>query len=286
MSLSQVYKEVAPSIVAIVAKTPNRDPQDFPSIIGTGFVVGEGIIATNDHVIHAVQQLASPTDVEKNGWPAQILMFHYVPNKGMYRILIPIYGVFTTDMFAAGDAYYGPPDGPDLGFIHVNVRSLPKLTVYDGDVLFEPGMRIATSGFTMGTDLLTAPGYLHQLVPSLQEGIVSAVLPFSCTHPHAVLANIMIQGGASGSPMFFSEKPEVVGVLFERLVDKDAVDEDGVPGTRLSVSVPTNFSYFVPHHFLQRGLENVKRSPEFVVADDVPILEEITAAGLSSLEPH
>lgn len=281
MSLRQIYKEVAPSIVAIVSKTPDRDSKSFPPIIGTGFVVDEGIIATNDHVIHAVQQLASPTDVEKNEWPAQILVFHHVPNKGMYRISIPIYGVFTTDVFAASGVYYGPPDGPDLGFIHVNVRSLPKLRVHDGDALFEPGMRIASSGFTMGTDLLEAPRYLHQLVPSLQEGIVSAVLPFPCENPHAVLANIMVQRGASGSPVFFSDKAEVVGVLYGR-----AFDSSRIPTTPLSVPVPTNFSYFVPHQFLQRGLRMAKSMPEYVVTDDAPTFEEIIAAGLSSVDSH
>src|SRR5260370_8790405 len=90
---------------------------------------------------------------------------------------------------------------------------------------------------------LTAPGWIHQVTPTLQRGIISAVLPFTCTTPHAYAINVMVQGGASGSPVFLSESGEVIGVLYAGLND---------PRVTLLTpdlyTVPTNIRYVVPSH--------------------------------------
>jgi hypothetical protein len=65
-----------------------------------------------------------------------------------------------------GAAYYGPPQGPDLAFIHVKATGLPAVRLHDLRGI-EEGVEVATAGFPMGTDALTAPGWVHQMTPTL-----------------------------------------------------------------------------------------------------------------------
>src|SRR5438132_6875608 len=58
MTLVESYKIVSQSIVAISVKRRPNQPVDMPAIIGTGFIVGEGLVATNDHVVKIADQLA------------------------------------------------------------------------------------------------------------------------------------------------------------------------------------------------------------------------------------
>ena len=77
-----------------------------------------------------------------------------------------------------------PPAGPDLAFVPVKARGLPAVAL-DGPEAIDEGTEVATAGFPMGTDALMAPGWIHQVTPTLQRGIISAVLPFPCPTPHA-----------------------------------------------------------------------------------------------------
>lgn len=168
-------------------------------------------------------------------------------------------------------AYYGPRRGPDIAFVHVKARGLPSLQL-DAHTRIEEGMNICTAGFPMGTDALMAPGWLHQLTPTLQLGIVSAVMPFVCPTPHAFSINVMTQGGASGSPVFLPETGAVVGVLYAGLRDFDIASD-----RKTLYRVPTSISYVVPAHYLEKAFDGLKESPDLSQPDGAQTIEEMLA---------
>src|SRR5690349_18006215 len=97
MGIGSSYKLIQNSIVAFAAKyvpvhDQSRLPQ-FPTIIGTGFVVHEdGVIATNAHVVHAFQSVPRPPDAPKDDWPVFCIMLKLI-DRGMLEIPLEILGV-------------------------------------------------------------------------------------------------------------------------------------------------------------------------------------------------
>jgi hypothetical protein len=132
-------------------------------------------------------------------------------------------------------------------------------------------MEIATAGFPMGTDALSAPGWIHQMTPTLQRGIVSAVLPFTCNTPHGFAINVMTQGGASGSPVFYPNTGEVAGVLYGGLFDI------GLTKGKDLYKVPTNISYVVPSHYIKRILTTALQEPALAESCNGLTVEEMIA---------
>lgn len=281
MELAETYKAVSRSIVAIAVKPqPNQSWPGVPTIMGTGFVVEDGLIATNDHVVRQAERLQEVAGTTDDEWPIIACLFYLLPN-GMCQIPMEVMGAFTVGKFETKGIYYGPKV-PDLGFLHVKMKGLPTLEPATELQTVEPGIRIATAGFPMGTDALRAPGYIHQLTPTLQEGIVSAVLPFSGKAPHAFMLNLMCQGGASGSPIFLPHTPQVIGVLYAGLTEQYWLS---IQGVRVPYSVPTNFTYCVPTHLLRKAIENIRSKPELALPADSPTFQDaITRASEFNVE--
>lgn len=275
MELQETCRIVARSTVAIVVKQRPHEPPGVPTIIGTGFVVGDGLVATNDHVIREVQALQQMPGASQHEWPIAVVLFYLVPEKGMYQLQMNVRGTLLIETFKAEGNYYG--ERPDLGFLHVDMRGLPSLKIADSLENIGPGQKVATLGFPMGTDALRAPDYVHQICPTLQEGIVSAVLPFPCRTPHALMLNLMTQGGASGSPIFLPNSPEVIGVLYAGLRETYSAE---IQGIEVPYQVPTMFTYCVAGHFLRAFLEDARLRPELRLSDDSPHFDEVlTVAG-------
>ncbi|HWY22279.1 MAG TPA: serine protease [Candidatus Acidoferrum sp.] len=202
----------------------------FPKIIGTGFVVDrDGIVVTNDHVIEALQQLpCHPISKVPSGiaivWgstePAPggyVFPIHFVEIKSYSRIA----------SFGANGPYYGE-DRPDIGFVQLKVREVPALPLVTASNVLRQGLDVAIAGFPRGTEPMVAYGKVSQLTPLLRRGIVSSLLPFPCPQPHGFTIDIMSQGGASGSPVFLADSPEVVGLVHA-----------GFDGTNLTYAVPS-----------------------------------------------
>ncbi len=290
MNLIESYEKVKTSIVAFVPKFhPVYAPEDplpeFEPIFGTGFIIDEGIVVTNDHVLKAIPKLPKPKDFPPDLFPLNCLLFHFIPDKGMATIKLDVLGVVSISHAQQGKVYYGPPK-PDIAFVHVKMKGLPKANVKYNLEEIKEGRQIATAGFPMGTDTLTAPGYLHQLTPTLQQGIISAVLPFPCDTPHALMINVMVQGGASGSPVFLPETGDTIGILYGSLEEKRKT-KSGLPKKirknieQLESSIhshlftaPTNISYAVPSHYIEKMLNEIKSDPSFKLPDDTLTLEE------------
>lgn len=277
MSISSAYKLVKNSIVAFTLKYvpiygEKIEPPLFPPILGTGFVVREdGLIATNAHVVRAFKHAPKPTDAPKDEWPVQALLLKLI-DKGLVEIPLEILGVTMIRKFSVGPAYYGPKGGPDLAFVHVKARGLQPIQI-DSETLIEEGMKIATAGFPMGAEALTAPGWVHQVTPTLQMGIISAVLPFSCSTPHAYSINVMVQGGASGSPVFLCETGAVIGVLYGGLRDFEVTLKQ-----KDICKVPTNISYVVPSHYLAKFLKDISKIKDICASDDTKTIDDMLAS--------
>jgi S1-C subfamily serine protease len=220
-------------------------------IIGTGFIVdSDGLIATNAHVVNAIRSIKRPPGLPGHLPLCHVLFFKSLREEGVGMLNMSIAGIALIDQFDASGVYYGPKQGPDIAFVKVKFKGLPALAI-NTSLQIEEGMSVATAGYPMGNAPLTAPGWVHQITPTLQEGIVSAVQPFSCRSPHGYAVNVMIQGGASGSPLFLPDTGEVVGVMYASLVDVEALKlktanaEQVVP-----YRIPTNISYAVPSHYI------------------------------------
>lgn len=274
MSILPAYREIKKTIVAFVQKYIPAYREDepfplFPPIIGTGFVVREdGVIATNAHVVNAFGKVFRPPDAPKDEWPVCAVLFR-LTEQGMVEIPLEVRGVLKISKFEHGRVYYGPKEGPDIAFVHVKAKGLNAVTIDDKTVI-EEGTEIATAGFPMGTDALTAPGWLHQLTPTLQKGIVSAVLPFVSASPHAYSINIMTQGGASGSPVFLPETGAVIGALYAGLHDIEISLKN-----RDVFRVPTNISYVVPSHYIANSMKALLDREELKLPPDTQTIEQM-----------
>lgn len=224
---------------------------------------------TNDHVVRAFRKLFRPPGTSDSDWGVYALLLHSTI-AGQVEIPLEVLGVATIKAFTPGDAYYGPPK-PDVAFVHVKARQLPTVAIAESGRI-EEGRELATAGFPMGADALVAPGYVHQVTPTLQRGIVSAVLPFSCEHPHGFTINVMTQGGASGSPVFDPVTAEVLGVLYAGLNDIGITKDKDV------YRVPTNISYVVPAHYIRRLLTEVAADGVVAAPDDAQTIDEILSS--------
>jgi len=245
-NFSKIYKTIKPSIVAIASKI-SKNPE-FPDIIGTGFIVkSEGIIFTNSHVIKVIEKLPRLKNMGPEDWPAMILYFHWIPDRGMMAIPLEIKGIGSLERIKPVEGYHYGEDIPDLGFIQVHIKNLPALKISERLEL-EEGDEIMLAGFPMGTSTLRAPGWLHQITPTLQSGIISSILPFPCDDPHAILLDVMTQGGSSGSPVFNPSTGEVIGIEYGGITEPKILKTNSGTmiyenNTSLTLAIPAKILY-------------------------------------------
>jgi len=259
LSLVDTFDIVRPSVVAFASRmvgAPLFGKPLFPEIIGTGFIVDrDGIVATNDHVIDALQKLPPhPVTGRASGiaivWGAaepldgELYPIHFVEIKGCSRIR----------SFGMKGPNYGE-DVPDIGFVQLKVREVPALPLATRPNILKQGVDVATAGFPLGTKALVPYGKLSQLTPTLRRGIVSSVLPFPCPNPHGFTIDVMSQGGASGSPVFLTTRPEVVGIVHAGIQD-------------------TNLTYALPPLMIRDALRACIAGRPLDLSD-VPTLEEL-----------
>jgi S1-C subfamily serine protease len=218
MSLAETFESVRPSIVALgtrAAITHQGKTPLFPTILGTGFVVDDrGIVLTNRHVAEALQRVPRHPQTGKSSAFA-IVHGQVEASDGGHSLgmnFVDINGYSVPHTFSFDGDFYGHPM-PDLAFLQLNVRDVPALIIETEPNTLRIGLPIATAGFALGTTALVVYQRVNQITPLLRHGIVSSLYPFPCPSPHGFTVDIMTQGGESGSPIFLTDAPKVVGLL-------------------------------------------------------------------------
>lgn len=288
MNLIDTYRLIQPCIIPIVCPDfDNPNAPHFPHIVGTGFAVAPNLIATNEHVVHAMRECSEEARRrkligEERGWCE--ILYHHQVERGAKFIRLKIEEALRPNYKHAEDWDSSMPVPTiDIAFLRVKVRELPFLKVRAEPPL-EPGAAVATAGFPMGRDGLAPGDFLSQFEPFLQTGIISAALPTRRYKvPNGYAVNIMIQGGASGSPLFLSDSPEVVGILWGSLMEPRQFDIHTPRGVlSLPYSLPTNMSYAVPGYYLAQAVEETLKAIKPL--ENAPTLDELAKQKFNLLD--
>lgn len=283
MKLKESYKRVKPGIVAIISRV-GKHP-DFPDIIGTGFMADpDGLIITNKHVLDVMKDL--PRHKGKNDeYPIAVLALKET-DRGLTTITMEVIGVGTCEL---GEKPLYGSKVPDIGLIRVAYRNLPALKLKEPQS-YEEGEEIATAGYPLGHLLLRNGGNLDHLGPTLKRGVIGSVLPFPCEFPHALLLNMMSQGGASGSPIFEAESGDVLGVLYAGVEEPRQIHipSSGSQPFMLQYSTPTDITYAVPAYLIKTVIEKAKEDPKFQAqkVDDIKDYAEFIDKNTPQAPPH
>jgi hypothetical protein len=238
----------------------------MPPIIGTGFVVDEGLVVTNDHVIETFDRF--PHVAGGRGHPGVCANILHPVEGGLIRVSIEVVSTMVLAPEERGTDRYGSIV-PDIGIVTVNARGLPRVEVTKDLWPLPEGTRVATAGFPMGEDMMVAGEHLMQMAPTLQDGIVSALTPYRCETARGFVMNITSYGGASGSPVFLTERPLVVGLLYAGLDYPISVTE-GKWGM-----VPTPFTYCVPGTDVAEVVGVARGKPDCMIPTDAPTVAQL-----------
>jgi S1-C subfamily serine protease len=249
MSLHIAWPHIRECLAAIVPKF-STTKRAFPEVMGTGFLVSaSGIVCTCRHVAEAFDKLTKPEGYA--AIPALALLFTKDPSTGYWGFLqFEIDHIGSATVSGDTTAYAGPRP-PDVAYLFLNVTETPFLRI--GDAPIVEGEAVGVGGFPMGTDLLKAPGWLHQITPTVMTGIVSAVLPHHLhPTPHGLLVHAQTLPGSSGSPVF---RPDgsVIGMVYGGANDPILIGQE-----RLVVPLPTSLAMCVSRDLIAGSLRGAE----------------------------
>jgi hypothetical protein len=119
---------------------------------------------------------------------------------------------------------------------------------------------------------------INQMTPFVRRGIVSSVYPFSIPQPHGFTIDIMQQGGSSGSPIFYADRPEVIGMMSSSLPDVEYLDDTDESTAQLQ---NTNISICVTAGQIAEALARFKKQNPPKLDDVRPLAEHLATTSMS-----
>lgn len=193
---------------------------DF-KIIGTGFLVDDGIVITNRHVIKKLKEIQ-----KKKRIPKKQVFLEFVDR-------VPKKANQWSTSFCRLDII-SHSDDPDLDIGLISVRGGkddPSLKIktlkIKKDYSIFVGQEIGVSGYAYGQELLSREGVTYRFGPILQQGYVSAIAPFDgAGGVREILLDIRTAPGMSGSPVFRKFDGAVIGIHHKGI---DPVTQFAIP---------------------------------------------------------
>lgn len=270
VDLTNLFSKGSPSVLGFINKLSSGPAlPHFPEIFGTGFFVdSSGLAATNRHVIEVFSKLR-PDPRTGNSSLAAVLFFPEDDGTAWQMLVVDVVASNALEQFASSDRWYGETV-PDIGFVQLAVRDVPFLKLATEKFYLKIGMEVATIGYPLGNDPLTALGKLNQVSPFIRHGIVSSLFPCPTAFPHGFTMDIMQQGGSSGSPVFRADDGIVVGMMSSAVPEwRVARSEEA----QLAYSLNTNISIAEPAHIIRKALELFRVDQPFDVSKLLTLAE-------------
>jgi hypothetical protein len=179
-------------------------------IMGTGFLVRQGLVMTCTHVLDDLT-----TEMKKRRIPMERRFAQFV-----YSVEVK---AWRTDFRPFKDGHR--IDAADLAL--VKLQGLPvaaePVEVASPDYPPSVGEQIAVCGYAHGSILLARGNRIRRFGPLLLQGSIAALSPYDVPHPESILLDRVVAPCASGSPVFRVENGQVIGVVVEGQEGKSAI---------------------------------------------------------------
>ncbi|MEX2557652.1 MAG: serine protease [Actinomycetota bacterium] len=236
----------------------------------TAFLVRPKVLVTNRHVIEEIAAEHLQTG-NHDHWYVEFL-YPQAGGTGWSQTFRRIDWIFALNSGGTGPL--------DVGLLTVRLNpndSEPVEPVKLGNLnSVRAGAEVALAGYPLGDELLTGPS-VTRFGPVVHAGIISAVAPYDTVDPRNIttfLTDINTAPGMSGSPVFFPDTGEVVGLHYA-----------GVQGT-LGCAVPVDelrVSSWISA--LEHAIQKKERFGTFAVTgggDVSPIIQAVSASAQES----
>jgi S1-C subfamily serine protease len=188
---------------------PKNPTSPFFKVLGTGFLVRQGTVLTNRHVILELNKAQ-----KEQGFPKdqRCLQFLYSRDDGTWTQSFRIWsscGVSVTEDVDAGFIEFKDDQTIAKGCKPLVLGDLSTVVL---------GEAVATCGYPYG-DAMFQRGptrKIYRFGPVLQQGWISAIAPFDDRGRRVdeLLLDIRVAGGMSGSPVFRPGDGSVVGMIY------------------------------------------------------------------------
>ena len=178
-------------------------------VVGTGFLVREGTVMTNRHVILALGEAQ-----KEFGFPEDQKCVQFVHSIGESRWSqafrkLSFYGVSARDDLDVGFIDFKADDALKAGCRPLVLGDLSSVVL---------GEAVGTCGYPYGAAMFQRGpgGKIYRFGPVLQQGWISGIAPFDDRGRRIdeLLLDIRVAGGMSGSPVFRPNDGVVIGMVY------------------------------------------------------------------------
>jgi S1-C subfamily serine protease len=216
--LRKVHNAVcAVGVLPLPLEEWRKRPLDHPlDVQGSGFLVRPNTVITNRHVLDSALEAA-----RERGLPQSQLFISFIAPSRLPKPIETVRMIRRTHLPQPGHldvALLEIKPEPDAHFQHI----VPLLGAESPQVTVSE--EVAVCGYPYGNMLLQPDGAPYRFGPVLQQGFVSGLSPFAgSSELEEILLDVRSDRGMSGSPVVRPQTGEVLGILYETMMDRTAV---------------------------------------------------------------